>query len=105
MAGADTFRLVIGGSPAVGFAGRCKLVVGESKEVSRDIAGRIPSSGSIEADAVECRIRKQDQMGRLTVKLQRGGATVASASTAAAYGAVKVRSDGSWGRARGLNVR
>ena len=104
-AAADSFQLVIGGTPAVGFVGRCSLV-GSPGGSRREISGRIPSSGSFEADAVQCTVRKQDQRGRMNVKLLReDGSTVAAAGTSSPYAAVRVRTDGPWGKAGGLNVR
>lgn len=100
-ASAAEYQIVIGGTPAVSFSGRCVIVDGERERRTRQLGGRIPSSGSLNAEAVDCRIQKGDQMGRLTVRLLQDGALIARASTRAAYGRVRVRSAGPWGAARG----
>lgn len=86
-AAAADYHLVIGGSPATGFAGHCTV-----DGARRKISGRIPSAGHFQAETVDCTLRKQDARGRLTAKLLKDGFPVARDSTAAAYGSVRVRS-------------
>lgn len=98
---ASAFVLDIAGSPALAFKAKCRMQ-GDSQGRQRlAFSGFVPRRLRFEADAVSCRVRKWDAIGRLTLRLYQDGQIVASRSTAAAFNAVTVRSDGPWGRAKG----
>jgi hypothetical protein len=99
-AAADRFRLVISGSTFVDFEGDCRLVDERGFEVWAQLAGSVPQTYAISAEAVACEVEKSDLSGTLTVRLEQNGATVARASTRTSLGEVSVRSAGPWGPAR-----
>jgi hypothetical protein len=99
-AAADRFRLVVSGGTFVDFEGDCRLVDDRGFEVWARLAGGVPQTYAISAEAVACEIEKSDLGGTLTVRLEQNGRTVARASTRASLGEVSVRSAGPWGPAR-----
>lgn len=99
-AAADRFRLIISGSTFVDFDGDCRLLDERGFEVWARLAGSVPQTYAITAEAVACQVEKTDLSGTLTVRLEQNGVTVARASTRASLGEVSVRSAGPWGAAR-----
>jgi hypothetical protein len=97
---AESFRLVISGGSFVYFEGDCRLVDERGFEVVARLAGSVPQTYAIAAEAVACDLRKEDRSGSLTAKLERNGKVVARASTRASFAEVSVRSAGPWGPAR-----
>jgi hypothetical protein len=97
---ADRFRLTVSGSTFVDFEGDCRLVDERGFEAWARLAGAVPQSYAIFAEAVACEIRKTDLSGTLTVRLERNGTVVARGSTRSSLGEVSVRSAGPWGPAR-----
>ncbi len=98
------FRLEIGGTPAVKFSATCEAVGGPDAGTYK-LSGLAPRRYDIDAEAVECRVRKEDVVGRLTAQLIAGGRVIAAATTATFHGVVEVRSDGPWGKARARRVK
>ncbi|MFQ6018753.1 MAG: hypothetical protein ACE5KF_11230 [Kiloniellaceae bacterium] len=96
------FLLRISGSPALKFAGRCRVIGRAGRDRRIDLDGFVPESLRLEAAAVSCRVRKRDFQGRLTVELRADGRHIARAETRAPLNHVIVRSAGPWGRAAGL---
>ena len=97
---ADRFRLTVSGSTFVDFEGDCRLVDERGFEAWARLAGAVPQSYAIVAEAVACEIQKTDLSGTLTVRLERNGTVVARGSTRSSLGEVSVRSAGPWGPAR-----
>jgi hypothetical protein len=99
-AGAEQFRLTISGGTFVDFEGDCRLVDQSGFEALAGLAGSVPQSYAIYAEAVACKLHKSDRSGTFTVSLHEDGKLVARASTRAALAIVSVRSAGPWGAAR-----
>ena len=98
---ASAFVLDIAGSPALAFKAKCRVDGDGQGRKALKFSGFVPRRLRFEAAAVSCRVRKWDAIGRLTLRLYQDGQIVASRSTAAAFNAVTVRSDGPWGKAKG----
>jgi hypothetical protein len=97
---ADRFKLTISGGTFVDFEGECRLVDRSGFEASASLAGSVPQSYAVFAEAVACKLQKSDLSGAITVTLHEDGKLIARASTRAALGIVSVRSAGPWGPAR-----
>jgi hypothetical protein len=97
---AEQFRLTVSGGSFVDFEGDCRLVDQSGFEAVAGLAGSVPQSYAIFAEAVACRLHKSDRGGIFTVSLHGNGKLIARASTRAALGIVSVRSEGPWGHAR-----
>jgi hypothetical protein len=97
---ADQFRLTVSGGTFVDFEGDCRLVDESGFEALASLAGSVPQSYAIFAEAVACKLRKSDRGGTFTVTLHEQGKLIARASTRAALGIISVRSAGPWGPSR-----
>ncbi len=102
-AGGPKFTLVVAGVPQR-FKALCRLI--DRKGVTRKIRfkGRKRTSFALDGRAVRCKVDKVDQRGGLlNVALYERGRSlpVGANQTRAAFGCVRVRSDGPWGRAYG----
>ncbi len=95
------FRLVLTGSTALRYAGRCNLIGADGRSRRRTFAGLLRAEIEFLATAIRCRIHKQDSRGRLRARLHRAGVRIAAAETAAPFNHVSVRSAGPWGVAKG----
>ncbi len=100
--GGAFFQLEIGGTPDTRVRANCRAERGRD-DAFRRIIDDVPAALEIDGDAVDCVVRKLESDGWVDVVL-RGpdGTIVAGASTDARRGAVRVRSDGSWGGAAGF---
>lgn len=96
------FRLEIGGTPDTRVRANCRAEQGRDDAFRRIVEG-VPTALEVDGDAVDCVVRKLEFGGWIDVVL-RGpdGTIVAGAGTYARGGAVRVRSDGSWGAAAGF---
>ena len=89
-----TYVLEVSGSPGLDFQSICRVIT-ERAEMGRvELEGSTPDSYSFEALAASCVVRKGHMRGRLEVGLSADDELIATASTAAAFGQVKVRSRG-----------
>jgi hypothetical protein len=100
--GGAFFQLEIGGTPDTRVRANCRAERGRD-DAFRRIIDDVPAALDVDGDAVDCVVRKLESDGWVDVVL-RGpdGTIVAGASTYARRGAVRVRSDGSWGAAAGF---
>ena len=83
------------------YRANCKLVSSKGTRMEKRFTGSAPTNIALRASAVECRIDRLDQRaGTLFVKLFERGRTlpVGANSSSSAFGCVRVRSDGPWGR-------
>ncbi len=96
------FRLVLTGSPALRYSGRCTLIGADGRSRRRKIAGLVRAEIEFLATAILCRVHKQDSRGRLRATLRRAGVLIAEAETTAPFNHVYVRSAGPWGVAKGV---
>lgn len=103
-AGGHPFVLVVGSRESFpdSFQASCRVLTATGKVVRRNMSGVSPKAYSFDARAVDCGVRKSSKMGRLSVELKRAGRLIASHSTMLSFAHVLVRSDGPWGRARGV---
>jgi hypothetical protein len=102
-AGDPDFVLVVSGSPQA-FKAFCLLLLHGGKKKQVTIEGQQPSSYEFNADAVDCRVDREEQhAGTLAAALYSGTASIPLAAnrTDEAFGCVHVRSDGPWGQADG----
>ena len=84
------------------FRAQCMTYSSEGARTERRFRGTVPAGIGIHASAVHCKVDRLDQRaGRLFVKLFERGRTLplGANSTNGAFGCVRVRSDGPWGRA------
>lgn len=97
-----SFRLALNGSVALRYAGTCDLIDPDGRSRRRKLAGLVRSEIEFLANAILCRIHKQDSRGRLRATLSRAGVPIAEAETTAPFNHVYVRSKGPWGVAKGV---
>ena len=95
------FRLVLTGSTALRYAGRCSLIGADGRSRRRKFGGLVRTEIEFLATAILCRVHKQDSRGRLRATLRRAGVLIAEAETTAPFNHVLVRSAGPWGVAKG----
>ncbi len=100
--GRRSFLLVISGSPALKFRGRCRVLDHQGRDERVDFGGLVPRHIVLTGSALSCRVRKEDFFGRLRVALQEQGRVIAHAKTTAPFNNVRVRSAGPWGPAGGI---
>jgi hypothetical protein len=96
------FRLSLTGSVALSYAGTCDLIDPDGRSRRRKLSGLVRTEIEFLANAILCRIHKQDSRGRLRATLRRAGVLIAEAETTAPFNHVYVRSIGPWGVAKGL---
>jgi len=97
------FTLVISGSSQA-FRAVCTVVDGRGKKRRISIKGQGPRSYGLDGEATNCRVDRVDQhAGPLTVELYAriSSLPLGTNSTSDAFGCVRVRSDGPWGKAYG----
>jgi Bacterial SH3 domain len=97
------FTLVVAGSSQA-FKAVCIVVDSRSKKKRISIEGRGPRSYGLDGVATNCRVDRVDQhAGPLTVELyaRTSSLPLGTNSTSDAFGCVRVRSDGPWGKAYG----
>jgi hypothetical protein len=83
------------------YRANCTMVSSGGARTEKRFSGRAPAAIGLRASAVECRVDRLDQRaGTLFVKLFERGRTlpVGANSSSSAFGCVRVRSDGPWGR-------
>ncbi len=100
--GRRSFLLVVSGSPALKFRGRCRVLDHQGRDERVDFGGLVPRHIVLTGSALSCRVRKEDFFGRLRVALQEQGRVIAYAKTTAPFNYVRVRSAGPWGPASGI---
>ena len=96
------FLMEITGTPAVEIKGTCTLLGPPGTERTVAIASLIPKSYRFKAAAVDCRIRKNDFVGRMRIRLTRDGALLAGRTINGPFNQIWIRSDGPWGPARAI---
>ncbi|NNE83518.1 MAG: SH3 domain-containing protein [Alphaproteobacteria bacterium] len=97
------FTLVISGSSQA-FRAVCTVVDGRGKKQRISIKGQGPRSYGLDGEATNCRVDRVDQhAGPLMVELYAriSSLPLGTNSTSDAFGCVRVRSDGPWGKAYG----
>jgi hypothetical protein len=97
------FTLVIAGSSQA-FKAVCMVVDGRGKKQRISIEGQGPRSYGLDGEATNCRVDRVDQhAGPLMVELyaRTSSLPLGTNSTSDAFGCVRVRSDGPWGKAYG----
>lgn len=95
---AREFLLTVEGAPLRRFYMSCRMVDdGDVQHVERKAL--TPQRYAMTTDAVSCAVSMTDARGRLSVRLDADGRTIAQASINALYGRVRVFSAGPWGGA------
>jgi hypothetical protein len=97
------FVLVIAGESQP-FKAVCIIIDWVGVEKSINIEGHAPGSYGLHGKAADCRVDRVDQhAGTLSVEIfsSKSSLPLGANSTDAAFGCVRVRSDGPWGRAEG----
>lgn len=98
------FIFAITGTPQQQFRARCQKIDHERVRTTVEFVDRSPSTYTIEANAVRCRIHRLSRhAGTLGATLHQQGRSepLAAAQTTAAGGCINLRSTARWGRARG----
>jgi len=96
------YRLEIIGTESLRVRAACHMVEDGDKEFV-DTVDETPVTLHLDGTAVDCTVRKLTAAGRIDVLLLGpDGRAVAAAGTFARHGKVRLRSDGSWGRAAGF---
>lgn len=96
------FRLEVSGTQDLRVRAQCRADEGRDDEFRR-VIDDVPVTLEIDGDAVDCIVRKLGSPGQIDAVLRAAdGTIIASASTFARRGAVRVRSNGPWGGAAGF---
>jgi len=96
------FRLRAEGTPHTGFRVACHIVSGDHDSYFV-VADHVPADIDLGGDAVDCAIDQLGRGGRLQVALLGGdGSIIATTSPIALHRSARLRSDGPWGGAYGL---
>ncbi len=98
------FIFAITGTPQQQFRARCQKIDHEGVRTSVRFEGRSPSTYTIEANAVRCRIHRLSRhAGTLGATLHQQGRSepLGAAQTTATGGCIHIRSTARWGRALG----
>jgi len=96
------FLMEVTGTPTVQITGVCTLLAPPDVERTVAIDSLIPKSYRFKAAAVDCRIRKNDFIGRMRIRLYWDDILLAGRTINGPYNQIWIRSDGPWGPARAV---